>query len=366
MSYEDNKRKLEEKIKEWRHSQDKYIVKCAYDSINLQDAYPFDDKAKDRLIRTNYSRDTDKELYGKFASNVFNKLSNEELTHLFQEVCNRHTEINNAEPKYICSVEAMNKNIVGCMSTTENTLKLNEYLINKGKTTEKNPEDKMSLIFNKDTVGFKYMSTIMHETEHTIQMQQISNYLMGVEMNPDDKAMGAIMLMENAVKQYVADNTKIITAIKLLSKYNDAWEEFGANTYATKNMYNIVKNDEKLSKDPNALDILYGEVSYGMRIPAELVGDKRFTSTCVNKRARKMEKNIKRYIGYFDKFIEDCELKDMIMSTVKDYVNYDKKTKGPSDFYMKAVKEGYMMANVSQYCVDQKNKINQDEVAQTF
>ena len=133
----EKRKQCNEFLKKIKSVEDKNILKTVYSIVNLMDDFSFRPKEKDRLNQTIYSNLTDDELLDNFNSIKFNKLSQFNLTHLFQEVYNRQISLADLEKRYVCTVKELNDgHILAYIANEKNVINVNLSYINKAKNTE--------------------------------------------------------------------------------------------------------------------------------------------------------------------------------------------------------------------------------------
>lgn len=333
--FEEKRKEVNKLVKDINKYGDRILAKSLYELANIEDVYINDEIKHLMLKNTNFTKNSDKEIYEMLLKNTFTKLPKERLVHLFQEMYNRASKKDGKEPRYIVSVKGKKSDggVMGFMEPATNRLNVNGYMINSYKNVPGEETNK----YNSRTIGPTFAYVLLHETEHTCQMENAINFAIDKSQNAEKKAMGAMTLMKLAVEEYAMQNEDVKLMDYIEDKYWFDYDEHDANMAP---MYQMKKAYEKGEiSDPAFIGALkmFEEDSIDARTEN---ATKEQNKQKLESRVLEMESIANYLISVFNAKIKDDPMKRKISETLKAYMRVDEKgnsrfrTRLRSDFDM--------------------------------
>lgn len=341
--YED----LNNKINVWfaNKEQDINILRSLYAQSNLRENEMVD-RSEDVKKGTMFSDLTNEELLARFEKEHFNKYTNKELKHLFQETHNRFIKESgyNVTRNVVVKVNSKEPGMGGYVCSADDILFINKCLINKGKETKD-----MSNIINQKSIGKIYLDVLLHETKHNIQYEDAIDFALGNKQEKDRAFAGALMIVNNT-NFYIADTKKDETyPMEWQAMYNWHAYEHEANYAAVNRIEKFYDPEKKKTLDYAQFMTLYMDASLHFRPDPN--NPEKNEQAC-KARVDKIEQYVLKQMKYFEKGTADCELKKNILSQMKEYTTVDENGHSPlRDRFNKEVRE------LCAYSVDAQKRI---------
>jgi hypothetical protein len=318
--FADRRKKINEICKNLQGKEDRTLLKSIFSIANYENKFGAD--AETRIGSTMFTGQSDKDLMENFLKSKFTGMGEKQLTNLFQELYNRATVKNGNDPRYVVSVKNIEDGIMGFMETYSNSLEINKSMINRFK----NNQGSNVRGNNVTTVGPMFANVLLHETQHTCQMENICKYACGEIVDKEEKARACMSLMKVVVEEIAYDREDQGLTNYLEKNYWYDFDEHDANMAPMlyiKDMYE--KGDIK--------DRIYAEVmhsweedSLGFKVDWD---NKSKANKNFETRLRDME-NVANYcINVFDKNVQDGEMKRDIMNTLNEYMKVDENGDSP-------------------------------------
>lgn len=300
--------------------EDETLLKVIYYIANYEDL--FGEEGKQRIANSTYKECTNSELMDNFLRNKFCNLSGKQLTNLFQELHNRATVENGNLPRYVVSVKNIEEGMMGFMETYSNNLEISKKMIN----TFKNNPSTNTHSNNATTVGPMFANVLLHETQHTCQMENIIRYACGECQEGEDKSSACMSLMKAVVAQIACSEEDDTLQQYLEKNYWYDFDEHDANIFPIRYIKNMYQNGE--IKDPVFADVMHSwtEDSLGFKVDYR---KKSKVNDNFEERMDEMEKVANYCIEVFNKKIQDGALKNDIMKTLDDYMRVDENGDSP-------------------------------------
>ena len=353
--FADRKKKAMEVCRNLNGKEDKILLKSIYSIANYQNKFGFD--AERRIGSTIFTPNTDKELMSNFIRDKFSTMGEKQLTNLFQELYNRAVVNNGNEPRYVVSVKNIEDGIMGFMETYSNALEVNKAMINRFR----NNQGTNVRSNNATTAGPMFANVLLHETQHTCQMENILKYACGELTDKEEKARACMSLMKVVVEEVASAKNDKYLATYLERNYWYDFDEHDANMFPM----NYIKN---MYEKGNINDRIYAEVmhsweedSLGFKVDWD---NKSKVNKNFDNRLKNMEDVAKYCIEVFDENVQDGEMKKDIMKTLNEYMAVDEKGDSP---FRNRIREDFsncaqVFFNKEKYMGKEKNK----SVEQTF
>ena len=324
----ENKRydELNRLIKIWNEQgQDKHILQSLYNQANLSENFEVD-RTEDIKQETMFSGLTDLELLERYEKKYFNKYTNRELKHLFQESHNRFMKDSNLQVtrNVVVKNNTEKQSAIGWVSSSQDYLYMNKYFINRGKE-----QKDLNEIINEKSIGKIVLKTLLHETKHNIQYEDAIDFALGNKQDKDRAFAGALMLINNT-------NFNLAAA--------ESGEEYERYVKHWKDNYNYHAYEQEANFEANKRVVsLYGMDYQNMRVdyaqalaqnafavfrfrPA---GDPNLDKKMLADRVDKIEEYTKSQLEYFEKGAKDCEIKNRVSQTMHSYIDRDEKGNSP-------------------------------------
>lgn len=311
--FEERKYKANEICKKLFKKEEISLIKTLYNAINLKEDQ-VGDNLQQRLKSTQYSSLSTQELIKNFRKIRFSYMTNKDMELLFQEIHNRECRKNNVEPRYIVSVkDKLNDKSNGYIVPGSNELNINGAMIKRYNAYN----SASNYGKNANTIGAHSLFTLIHETQHTCQMEGIMNFALNREKTKEERGRDAIFFLNMAVSQYAEDKHEKVLEDYIKKNYWYDYMEHHSNMAPVKFMKDAIKNG--YIDDPVFLDAITFRTTNDIHI--------REQST--EKRILEMEKVIKKYLLIFDVKFKDGPLKKQLVSVLEDYTKVDKHGHSP-------------------------------------
>ena len=348
-NFADRRKKINELCKNLTGVEDKTLLKSLFSIANYEDK--FGEEGRNRIASTLFTEYTDKELMENFYRDKFCNMGEKQMTHLFQELYNRATVKNGNDPRYVISVKNIEDGVMGFMETYSNALEINKKLINRFKNNQSTNVHS----HNATTAGAMFANVLLHETQHTCQMENIVKYACGEIDDKEEKARACMSLMKVVVEEIAFNSNDKALSNYLEKNYWYDFDEHDANMYPMMYINDMYKKGE--IKDRLFAEVMHSweEDSLGFRVDWNSKGkvNKNFDD-----RIKNME-NVANYcIDIFDKKVQDGAIKKDMMETLTEYMKVDENGDSPfrtrirNDFNMCAQvffnKDKYMKSEVKQ------------------
>ena len=192
----ENKRykELEAKIQKYaKLGYDINLLRTLYSQVNLSES-TLVDRTEDIKDKTMFSDLTDRELLERYEKKYFNRYTNRELKHLFQESHNRYIKESGLDVtrNVVVKVDSKNPNFLGYVQSAQDLLFMNKGFINSSKEVKDDTQ-----LMNERTIGKVMLSTLLHETKHNIQYEDSIDFALGNKQEVDRAFSGACMIINN-------------------------------------------------------------------------------------------------------------------------------------------------------------------------
>ncbi|MBQ7307874.1 MAG: hypothetical protein IJW82_05020 [Clostridia bacterium] len=324
----ENKRyaELNKLIKKWHEEgQDKHILQSLYNQSNLSENFEVD-RSEDIKQTTMFSDLTDLELLERYEKKYFNKYTNRELKHLFQESHNRFMKDSNLQVtrNVVVKNNTEKQHAIGWVSSSQDYLYMNKYFINRGKEQKDQNE-----IINERSIGKIVLKTLLHETKHNIQYEDAIDFALGNKQEQDRAFAGALMMINNtnfnlAAAQSDEEYERYVKHWK--DNYNYHAYEQEANYAANERVVKLYGLDYKNMKPDYAQALAQNAFAVFRFRPS---GDPKMDKTLLADRVDKIEEYTKSQLEYFEKGAKDCPLKSRVSETMHAYIDVDEKGNSP-------------------------------------
>ena len=320
----ENKRyeKLNEQLKEWfKLGHDKNILESLYSQANLKES-ELVDRTEDIREKTMFSDLTDQELLERYEKKYFNRYTNNELKHLFQESHNRFMKDSGIQVtrNVLVKNDEKEKNAIGWVYSDRDLLFMNKYFINRGKENTD-----YSKLVNDKSIGKIVLKTLLHETKHNIQYEDAIDFALGNEQEKDRAFAGALMIVNNS-------NFNIAW-----SKSNEEYERYVAhwqdnyNYHAYEQEANYCSNERIIKyfgKDfknmkPDYAQALAQNAHAVFRFSA--TGVRELDQELIDERVHRVVEYAKYQLDYFEKNTTDCPIRERVLQTMHAYIDEDAK-----------------------------------------
>ena len=321
----ENKRykELEKKIQKYlKEGNDVNLLRSLYSQVNLKES-ELVDRSEDIKNETMFSGLTDKELLERYEKKFFNRYTNREIKHLFQESHNRYIKESGLEVtrNVVVKVDSKNPNFMGYVQAGQDLLFMNKGFINSSKQVKDDNQ-----LMNEKTIGKVMLSTLLHETKHNIQYEDAIDFALGNEQEVDRAFSGACMIINNTNFNVAWEESE-----KEYERYVAHWRE----NYD----YHVYEQEANYSANKKMLEC-YGERDYSnMKMDyAQILAlnaidvfrfrptdDKKEDERLIKERVQKLEDYTKYQLEYFEKRVKDCPLKTQIVETMHNYIDVDEK-----------------------------------------
>lgn len=287
------------------------IIRVIYESANTKCIINEDNEKINRVKETTFTNLSTKELLKLFnKENFFHLLTpakkKESLyfyENLLQEVYNRQAKENNCEPKNLVFVrELTNPLTLGYTTFGKNDLFINRLYLDLPKYIR--TENKLKVL------GGDILKTLIHETQHTIQHENIMKFAINDLQDDREKFIACLNIARYAFystpegEKHYKDN------------YKFDMMEHDANIAPIKYIMNKEKNGDFDNFD---VKCLYANKEKS-RLDIQDIND----TKSLNKRTREMEKVINDYRKYINSLPEG-EITNKVRDTLNDYMKKDKK-----------------------------------------
>ncbi|MBQ7307855.1 MAG: hypothetical protein IJW82_04920 [Clostridia bacterium] len=323
------------KIREWykEGENDQNILRALYSVADIQES-EYIDRANVLTERTDYSDLSDEEFMTLFNKNKFNNFKEDRLKHLFQEMHNRYMAKNGYDvTRNVYVKKEPQETSYGFVNPEDDMLFINKAAIDKAKNAS------LERKLNQNTVGHCMFFVISHESQHVVQLEKMLDSVLKDNQSEDDAFIGALFTIENT--NFNVDEKNGMTT------FMDAWEshydfqfiEHNANYSAYENYKAMVKDEDKIEQTNDFITSI----------------SLRGQNVSTYERMAAIERFTRYEIDYFDKHVQDCELKRKYMSIVKDYMKVDEH--GNSKFRSKLEREIGELVDVQQQMYEDKPKV---------
>ena len=339
--FEDKKQCLNEMIKQLNGKEEESMLKCLYSLAFNKDHFE-GKNIQDRLKKTPYSDMPSSQFLKLFSGKNIKKLNVENATLILQELHNRECQKSQIEPRYL--VELRDTKMSGCMGfmvPTSNELNINLGEINKALET---PLDKKNLYArNKNTIGYHTALTLIHETQHTAQMENALNFALNYDKK-EDRPRDAIFLMLTALNEYGSHVDKKFGE-KLFYTYPVDYTEHCSNMAIVKFMQNVIKDNEVVDND--MLGCLAERITQDIHLKEKPVEE----------RTKEIDETVCQLFEYFKENFQDGKIKQMTVDTLESYLKHDEK--GNSKFKQSLTNDFDNALKVLNYCKQQNTTSNE-------
>lgn len=324
----ENKRyeELNKKIKQWHKAgYDENILQSLFGQANLTEN-ELVDRSEDLKEKTMFSDLSNEELLARYEKKYFNRYTNRELKHLFQESHNRFMKDSGIQVTRNVLVQNNfeNKDAIGWVYSDQDLLFMNKYSINRGKE-----QKDTNYLRNEYSIGKIILKTLLHETKHNIQYEDAIDFALGVEQEEDRAFAGALMIINNAnfgIAAAQSDEEHERYAKHWKDHYNYHAYEHEANYCSNERIIKYYGNNPKDVKLDYAQTLLNNAVAV-MRFQPN--GTKKENEKLLAERVDKIEEYAKYQIEYFEKGTQDCPLRTRILETLHNYVDVDENGNSP-------------------------------------
>lgn len=315
---------LSKMIDQWysKGEQDINILRSLYAQSHLEENAMVD-RTEDLKKGTSFSGLSDKELLAKFEKEHFNKYTNKELKHLFQEVHNRFIKESGLDVtrNVVVKVNSQEPGMGGYVCFADDILFMNKYLINQGKATKD-----VNKIINENSIGKIYLDVLLHETKHNIQYEDAIDFALGNKQQKDRAFAGALMIVNNS-NFYIADTKKDeMYPTEWQAKYNWHAYEHEANYAAIERIEKLYDPEKKKSLDYAQFMTLYMDASLHFRPDPH--NPAKNEEACKD-RVEKIEQYVLKQMKYFEDGTADCPLKKSVLDCMKAYTAVDENGNSP-------------------------------------
>ena len=334
-TFDDRKKKVNELCKALNGKEDKLLLKSIYSIANYQDKFGIE--GQERIASTMFTGQSDKELMGNFLKDKFKDMGEKQMRNLFQELYNRAVTKNGNAPRYVVSVKNIDDGIMGFMETYTNALEINKNMINRFKGNQ----GSNVRANNVTTVGPMFANVLLHETQHTCQMENIIKYACGEFTNKEDKARACMSLMKVVVEEYAYSKNDKYLQSYLDKNYWFDFDEHDANMFPMMYIKEMYQKGEIKDKVFAEVMHFWEEDSLGFKVDWD---NKSKANKNFETRLKDMEDVANYCIDIFNKNVQDGELKRDIMNTLNEYMKVDQN--GDSPFRTRIQNDFNMCAQV--------------------
>lgn len=307
--FESRKDKINQICKTLNGRDDKIILQTLYSVANIEETQ-IGTNLQERLSSTQYSNESLSEFLNHFKREEFNYYSKKDLEILFQELHNRECKTSGIEPRYIVSVKS-NKDdrSNGYMVPGSNELNINGTMIDR----YKHIESSHNYGKNENTIGAHSVFTLIHETQHTCQMEGVMNFALNRETTKEERGRDAIFFLDLIVAEYAEKAGDQALSAYISNAYWFNYMEHHSNMAPVKFMKNAIKNGD--IKDQVFLDALAYRTTNDIHIKEQPT----------EKRVLDMEKVINKYIGILKNNFQNGPLKKQLVSVLDEFTKLDDK-----------------------------------------
>lgn len=322
----ENKRYLElsQKINTWFNNgeQDINILRSLYAQSHLQQN-ELVDRSEDIRKETMFSNLSNEELLARYEKEHFNKYTNRELKHLFQETHNRFIKESGLDVtrNVVVKVNAQEPGMGGYVCSADDILFINKFLINRGKETKD-----MNKIINEKSIGKVYLDVLLHETKHNIQYEDAIDFALGTKQQKDRAFAGALMIVNNSNFYVAHTQNDQMYPTEWQAMYNWHAYEHEANYAAIKRIEKFYDPEKKKTLDYAQFMTLYMDASLHFRPDPH--NPEKNEKAC-QERVAKIEQYVLKQMKYFEEGTADCPLKEDILATMKAYTEVDENGNSP-------------------------------------
>ena len=344
--FEARKNKINDICKSLNGKEDKILLETIYACANVQEAQE-GENLQERLSKTPYTNESLSTFMNHFKKEDFNNYSKKELELLFQELHNRECATSGIEPRYIVSVKSNPEDRSnGYMVPGTNELNINGIIIDRYASNEsKNNYGK-----NANTIGAHSALTLIHETQHTCQMEGIMNFVLNREQTKEERGRDAVFFLDMIIGQYAEEKDDKALQDYISNAYWFNFMEHHSNMAPVKFMQNAIKNGD--IKDQVFLDALAFRTTNDIHIKEQPT----------EKRVKDMEKVILKYMGIVNNNIENGPIKEQLMATLEEYTKVD--ANGHSPLRDGLTRDFENAKNLIKYCQKSSTicyQVNDDE-----
>ena len=305
--FEERKNKVNEICKNLNGKDDKILLQTLYSVANIEETQP-GTNLQERLSKTPYTGESMSQFLNHFKKEEFTKMSKDQMAMLFQELHNRECKRSDIEPRYIVSVKgsaADGSN--GYMVPGANELNINGGMIDR----YKNVESKDNYGKNANTIGAHSALTLIHETQHTVQMEGVMNFALGREKTKEERGRDAIFFLDMVIGDYAYEKGDKELQNFIRNAYWFNYMEHHSNMAPVKFMQNAIKNGD--IKDQVFLDALAYRTTNDIHIKEQPT----------EKRVIDMEKIIVKYTNIIRNGLKDGPLKNELVTVLDDFCKVD-------------------------------------------
>lgn len=331
-TFEEKRKLINDLCKQFEGKEDPSILKSLFSTANIKDRVK-GDNLEERLIKTPYSNLSNKDLLALFNFDNVKNLDVQNATLILQELHNRECEQSNIEPRYIVEVrDTKISNCFGYMITGANELNINLGELQKALST---PQDNKNFYCrNQKTIGYHTAFTLIHETQHTCQMENAINFALGKDTK-EEQGRDAVFFLMNVIQEYANKNDRDL-AEYIYKNYSLDFTEHCSNMAPIKFMAKAIKNDE--ISDPLLLGCMANRIRNDIHIEEQ----------STSKRIEEMDNVVNYLYGIFkDKFM-DGPIKQKTVEVLDEYLKYDKNGNSP---FTSTLKNDFKNAkNMISYC----------------
>lgn len=336
--FEEKKEKINKICKDLKDKDDRIIVKTLYDVSNIQETQK-GDNLQERLSKTPFTNESMINFLKHFSKEDFSKYSGTELEYLFQELHNRECKRSEIEPRYIVSVKNKGDMSNGYMVPGTNELNINAGVIDKYRRVEStNNHGK-----NANTIGAHSALTLIHETQHTVQMEGIMNFALNKEQNKEDRARDAIFFLDTIITDYAYEKGDTELQMFIRNAYWFNYMEHKSNMAPVTFIMKQIKDGT--ITDKAFLDALAYRTTNDIHIKEQPT----------EKRVLDMEKILVKYTNIVKTQFKDGPLKSELLSVLDEHLKVGEN--GNSPFRTSMTNDFNMAKEMIKYCEKNTNKV---------
>lgn len=308
--FENKVDKVNQICKTLKDKDDKILLEALYCVTNIEEAQKGEpgENLQERLSKTPYTNEPMNVFMNHFKKDDFSKYSKKELALLFQELHNRECKRSEIEPRYIVSVKGNpGDRSNGYMVPGSNELNVNGGIIDRYRNT---PSDN-NYGKNVNTIGPHSAFTLIHETQHTCQMEGVMNFALNNEKTKEERGRDAIFFLDMAIAQYADEKNDKELQSYISNAYWFNYMEHHSNMAPVKFMQEAIKNG--YIKDQVFFDALAYRTTNDIHIKEQPT----------EKRVLDMEKVIKKYMNILKTNFKDGPLKEQLVNVLDEFTAVD-------------------------------------------
>ena len=197
--------------KSLKDKDDKILLETLYCVANIQETQP-GINLQERLSKTPFTNESMNDFMNHFKKGDFSKYNTQQLEMLFQELHNRECKRSGIEPRYIVSVKGKpGDRSNGYMVPGTNELNVNGGIIDRYRNTPSNSNYGK----NVNTIGAHSAYTLIHETQHTAQMEAVMNFALNKETTKEERGRDAIFFLDMFIAQNADETLHPILLMKV-------------------------------------------------------------------------------------------------------------------------------------------------------